>query len=91
MGGTSFPGGLTPPALSKTSLVAVEPEWLDFFLDSFDVEGVEPEVVLPAAVFLSPSREEEWEQERCVRTCEVLRCLLSWETSKSMASSVEEA
>ncbi len=90
-GGTSFPGGLTPPALSKASLAAAEPDWLDFFIDSFDVEGVEPEEVLPAAPFLSLSRETEWERERWVWVCEVLRCLLSWETLNSMASSVEEA
>ncbi len=80
-----------PPALSKASLTAAEPDWPDFFVDSFDVEGVETEEVLPAAPFLSLSREMEWERERWVRVCEVLRCLLSWETSTSMASSLEEA
>ena len=76
---------------SKASLAAVEPEWLDFLVDSFDVEGVEAKEVLPVAPFLSLSREVEWERERWVWVCEVLRCLLSWETSTSMASSVEEA
>ncbi len=87
----SFRGGWTPPALSKASLAAVEPDWPDFFVDSFDVEGVETEEVLPAAPFLSLFRETEWERERWVWVCEVLRCLLSWETSTSMASSLEEA
>ncbi len=61
---TSRPGGLTPPALSNNSPVAVEPEWLDFFVDSFEVEGAEAEEVLPVAPFLSLSREVEWERER---------------------------
>ena len=87
----SFPGGLTPPALSNASLTAVEPEWPDFPVDSFDVEGDEAEEVLPAAPFLSLSRDVEWDREHWVWVCEVLRCLLSWEISNSMASSVEEA
>ncbi len=64
MARTSFPGGLTPTALSNASLVAVEPDWLDFFVSSFDVEGVEVEEVLPAAPFLPLSQEVEWEREQ---------------------------
>ncbi len=76
--------------LSNISLTAVEPIWLDFLVASLDVDGAGTEEVLPSLSFLSLSRVVDWDREREVRTCEVLLCILAWETSSSMGSSVEE-
>ncbi len=89
MGPTPFPGGLALPALSNTSLTAAETGWLDFLSDSLGLEEAGAEEVLPSVPFLSLSLFVDWDRKRDVRTCELLLCLLTWEVSKSMDSSVE--
>ncbi len=71
--------------------MAVEPERPDFFSGYLDLCGTGAEEVLPWASLFSESLLVEESREREVRTCELLRCLLSWEVSTSIASSGEGA
>ncbi len=58
---------------------------------SLDLEGAGAKGVLPSVPFLSLSLFVDWDREQDVQTCELLLCMLTWEVSKSMDSSVEES
>ena len=84
-------GGWTPPALSNILPTAAEPERPDFLSGSLDLCGTGVEEVLPWVSRLPESLLVEESQDWEVRTCELLRGLLPWMVSTSIASSPEEA